>query len=440
MDIHKLTLLHALIIDPSNHTRFLYPNERRLHELEQGESVFLSCPGLNNNINSSKSIKSGVFECVNGINFSHLDSIYSFDSLTCKNLVRYEIRDIDSSKLELGYTVDEDGTFLQIMEIDLTNSNPFVTTFITKTIAGAQNQVFLRQMNHENNETLKNLHRSYKIKEIYETEDHLNYLTPGLLIPKSYFVYGINGQAAHSYLNSAPIKNKHLINWKRIQDHPRRLARQLRRDIRVFSGSLGKLNDQSILSGHLIPQYFWTLAYEPISQTAVAFVTHNSIDIQTICKNPVSRSSEVEMPRFWQPTKTEFGYSYMCEVRDFLRNSGLLNSSNSGILQEIYRKSEGLLYLTESSPKESHHVSCRIRFNALTARHALFFDPKNLSNFVYPKDKGRIVLAEEDEIVAVCPGDNRKYKVRANLSIFLRYHSFFILLVYLILYHFLVWQ
>ncbi|OXU31479.1 hypothetical protein TSAR_017003 [Trichomalopsis sarcophagae] len=104
---------HALILDPSNRTNFVYPDANGTISLLESQAVFLSCPGANNNLNVPESHRSS--------NFNGRESEYR--------------------RSEIGfYTVGEE-YFLKVIDIYYDRSSTstmYAKSVVSKWIAGRQ--------------------------------------------------------------------------------------------------------------------------------------------------------------------------------------------------------------------------------------------------------------------------------------------------------------
>lgn len=140
---------HALIIHPSDHTAFIYPDENGTIILEQHQYVFLSCPGTNNTLkNVPGSLSSLNFTCVCGAAFDARNTIYDFKDLTCKRPAEYEIldkgfygRESEYRKFEIGFNTDPKGHFLKIIDVHYdraTTSTMYTKSVVSKFIGQRQ--------------------------------------------------------------------------------------------------------------------------------------------------------------------------------------------------------------------------------------------------------------------------------------------------------------
>ncbi|XP_032452712.1 uncharacterized protein LOC116738454 [Nasonia vitripennis] len=148
------------------------------------------------------------------------------------------------------------------------------------------------------------------------------------------------------------------------------MAKYLQKDLVVYTGVHNRLklkdtgddgrqkmmflcassnNDESIA----IPLYFWKLVYEPESKRGVVYVTLNNpyVDPTTedyhVCEKPMFSKDGALMPKQWKPRNVAQGYSYMCEVPDFIRNNEILLHDFSAAMVT------DLLYVTRKPGDES---------------------------------------------------------------------------------------
>lgn len=169
----------------------------------------------------------------------------------------------------------------------------------------------------------------------------------GQLSPRSSFVYTSAGSASFVYLNTGPQwRPINDGNWARIEDHVIEMANELRKDLVVYTGVYDRLrlkdtgdgnkekmmflyagpnNDKSIP----IPLYFWKIIFEPESKRGVVYVTVNDPFVDRgedyhVCEKPMFSKDGAQMPRQWKPKNIAKGYSYMCEVPDFIRSNAIV--------------------------------------------------------------------------------------------------------------------
>lgn len=113
-----------------------------------------------------------------------------------------------------------------------------------------------------------------------------------------------------------------------------------------------KLTDLSLYIGRnspnllTVPETFWKVLYEPISQYGVVFVGHNNpyeknVASMTICRNICNKINWLN----WDAVNITAGYSYCCEVNDFRRTAtylpefevkGLLTWICTAIVRKIF--------------------------------------------------------------------------------------------------------
>lgn len=156
-------------------------------------------------------------------------------------------------------------------------------------------------------------------------------------------VYASTGSATFVYLNTAPQwRPINEGNWARIEDHVVEMAKVLSKDLIIYTGVYDRLTLKDTGDGNRtkmmflhaadnseksigIPLYFWKIVYEAESKRGVVYVTVNNIFIENVddyhlCEKPMFTKDGVRMPKQWKPKNVAKGYSYMCEVPDFMRN------------------------------------------------------------------------------------------------------------------------
>lgn len=135
-------------------------------------------------------------------------------------------------------------------------------------------------------------------------------------------------------------------NWARIEEHIMDLASKLKKDIVTITGVLGSLRladtsdfdtekfihlyERENVKAMQVPLYFYKLAYEPDSNRGIVYVTVNNPFIKddlhnyNICRIPITSITGGKVPPKWKPKLVSKGYSYICEVSDFLQYNHMI--------------------------------------------------------------------------------------------------------------------
>lgn len=393
-----LKLEHSLIVDPLDHTKFLYPDDNGDIVFDEGAKVFLSC--ASHNKFESHPDMAAIFTCVSQEIFEADGKNFSFYDLSCQQIPVYSLVDgklvgIDrvSSKLtihrfEIGFYTDTERKFLSILDVyysDDTHSTIYVKSKVPKSIAGSQyldpkpkrfDQKYccdprIEDMDHVYKHKIQEKSFATQLLNHPMRKPDNNYLrtNPGSkflfhrsqLASKYSFVYGVAATTAFTYLNVAPqwliIKQG---NWIVIETHINEMVRRLKRNVTVITGvhdrlklndTVDKVDKEMFLYNGLdagsvfpIPLYFFKLVIDPEHKEGVVFVVVNNPYIipgpeYHTCEKPIFWSEQIMMPNEWHPKNVTLGYSYMCTVSDFLNKTGYVlakEESASSISKLLY--------------------------------------------------------------------------------------------------------
>ncbi|OXU28790.1 hypothetical protein TSAR_005471 [Trichomalopsis sarcophagae] len=364
--------------------------------------------------------------------------------------------------------------YLNVMELFINKNNlspNYAISTISGMIAGGQDEVKWREFTDINsngkqayasqkqeNSPFRNQLKclnSQSNKCTYFSEDKNRKFVPAQLVHPSSFLYKVGGLTTFLYSNTNP-------QWPSID-------KGLRTDLNIYTGTFDKLKlidhadayleksiflnpyeKQKIKYSIPIPQYFWKIAYDPVHEQGVVFVTVNNPFIvhgpdYHLCKYSRSEQPNVLMPKGWNPNNITEGYSYICDLSDFLRSTNL---NIKGL-----KNDNGLLYLPSIrhyiSADNSNEVSldqkdddsepdtddyfdseyCSISIDSLSVNKPLpikNWTYKEFAHFYYPNYQGDIIITEGSVVTFMCPGDNNfKYPIydssRGNVN---QYHKF----------------
>lgn len=167
---------------------------------------------------------------------------------------------------------------------------------------------------------------------IHPTNDY--FLSRGHLAAKADFVYGNQHRATFHFVNVAPQwQTNNGGNWNTLEMNVRSMASARGLNLLVWTGTHGvsKLPhsvtgeptelylyvDANNNRGLPVPEWYWKVVYDPATREGVALLTLNNPYQDTfdqICTNVCDQITWLT----WQPTDQKLGYSYCCNVAEFL--------------------------------------------------------------------------------------------------------------------------
>ena len=376
----NLKINHALIIDPSDHSKFLYPDKNGDIYFHEEQPVFLSCGTDGNYFELMKGLAFATFNCLCDKTFHIGDLSYNFEHLNCishpETTIKFGEGKIGKTNMiNIGFKVDDNPRkFVNLMDVYVRKSGlpVFVKSMISKSHAGRQETPVGKPYYQKSCRLQKPLTLTTFLGEKIQeeslmtqlisdvpSENHENkYLRPGTdyifrrqqLTPYNSMVYSAAAIATYTeYNNAVQWQVISLHNWKCIQDHASRLARYHKEDLVVFTGTAQQLKmiDEdnngsrtpiylyakrtargSIDKRYVVPQYMWKMIIKPSTKSGVVYVTVNNPYIESeeayhICSRPYTWFANELMPENWNPHYPNYGYSYMCLVDDFVATNGL---------------------------------------------------------------------------------------------------------------------
>lgn len=350
----SLGFAHALIINSTDHRKFLYPDDDGNIFFQVNQEIFLSCPGSGNHFNINPNHSYKTFRC-NGVDrFEAWNKSYNFGELDCIKPPSHKIAQVPQHSITyaIGFVVDGDGTFIRLATIQFENSSypaSLAISIIPQGIAGSQRLMHVGRIRQEHccDEEITKMNMVYKVEHqrkslchqmsesknscLTNLESSGHFLTPVRLVPMSGHVYAIAGRSVDTYLNTAPMWTTICNgNWQAVKNFILETARVLRRELIVITGVGGQMKIKDQIQGlHLwstgnlkkfsIPEYFWKIVLDPVSQRSKVFVVSNDPFLKS--NNKTSFMTLCREPNFLRTQRSRdpmLGLTYTCDVNDFL--------------------------------------------------------------------------------------------------------------------------
>lgn len=167
---------------------------------------------------------------------------------------------------------------------------------------------------------------------IHLTNDY--FLSKGHLVAKADFFLGPHQLSTFFYSNAAPQwQTFNGNNWNALENDVRTFSNRIDADIDVYTGTYGRatlpdVNGNQVdlyltTTGHMpVPRMFWKLLHNTATNTGIAFVGLNNpyqeestIAADIRCTDICDQISWLT----WTQNSIAKGYSYCCEVNEFLR-------------------------------------------------------------------------------------------------------------------------
>ncbi|OXU30352.1 hypothetical protein TSAR_015881 [Trichomalopsis sarcophagae] len=286
-----LKIEHALIIDPKDHSKFLYPDDKGNIYFKEGDPVFLSCAQEESNcFNRLPKQSSQTFIC----------RLFDFNELACNSHPKHSLKLVkDDSHYqkfeELKYWKDRrlaEYAKYTVSKSLLAGQSTNVKIPLPPGVCCRVIPSILQALNEDAQiESFKELlpYQSYESEKGY-----FRIFGRDRLASRDANVYSAAALATYHFTNIIPLF-KCIIsnNWPKIDEHINEMA------ITLKKGSDGVV-DRSERKG---------VVYVTVNDI---FMDDRSAASYHICKNPIFKMSGVKMPRGWQPKKYYAGYSYMC--------------------------------------------------------------------------------------------------------------------------------
>ena len=368
-----------MILDPANASYFLYPDNDGNIEFKHGDPVLLSCSNTGGiTFRNLDEPVSKVFNCVCNETFRADNTLYNFKDLGCTATPRHHVREAGEAgsykRYQIGFQTTVENDFLNLVDVyyDLAyNRTAYVVSKISKYIRGGQRIT-------KKNVSFGTTYQTYPdIDSFYNFESQVSsfalqfdipegktvpYLSPNesyelkltrsQLTPKLFMIYTAGVKATFEHLNVAPqwqLIGSH--NWARIEQHVMDMASDLNRDLVVVTGTFDQLllrdsydnvnemylnavvENEELQLRLPIPKFTFKVVMDT-DRTPVAGVVYVTVndpfmrveeeDRYQICRTPFTNRDNMKTPERWMPEDPKQGFSYVCEVDDFLSTTRIV--------------------------------------------------------------------------------------------------------------------
>ncbi|XP_023319337.1 uncharacterized protein LOC111694650 [Trichogramma pretiosum] len=386
VNVKHMQSRHALLIDSTDHTKFVYPDKFGNVHLKQKQHIHLACSGTGNKFAKIKKQYSTA-TCLCDDKFFLEGKRYLFDELLCDKTPQYEILSVDkkgdNNQFNVCFKTDVGGTYLTLMQVHH-NIKKQRTSFVKSTVPKEAAFQHFENVNDDGTplkfsptfmqvngpKSLDYFYYFASQEQSFETEFPKNVyiqngqdliFSRGHLVARADMVYAPAARATYIYLNTHP--QWHIINrsnWNKIEEYVRKMAVSLGKVLNTYTGTSPdqlKLEDdetkkdkdvylsvhehtekdkkgreKKVIDKNLpVPLYTFKIVVEPSTKSGVVFVTVNNpylrddqLDKHQFCKKVLPLPAEVDVSSN-EVTKSGHlhGYSYMCEVSSFLDKTGL---------------------------------------------------------------------------------------------------------------------
>lgn len=328
-------------------------------KLLAGESLRLVCLGSYLNFKTSQRVSDVLATCVSGSTFQLKGlGLGSFEDVACASYPTHTARRTgvacpNGELCEIGFDLGA-GDFQRLITAchdDVAHNTILVNVKIPAVIDAAQKSfprpgfvkgnfyvgISMSNIYTRVNQraTLAKILGSEELALSYIPTSGTFYLARGHLAAKSDFIYGSQQRATFYYLNTVPMwQNVNAGNWGILETNLRTLATQRAVDIDLWIGSIGVLEladpkgKPKEVYLHIagdgsravpVPKLIFRVVWEKNSGRGVVFLTVNNPYLvklnreHILCKDVSSKISYLT----WNPTRSDRGLSYSCEVDEF---------------------------------------------------------------------------------------------------------------------------
>ena len=160
------------------------------------------------------------------------------------------------------------------------------------------------------------------------------YLARGHLTAKTDFVFGSQHRLTFHLVNAAPQwQTFNAGNWLSVESNVRSFASTRRLDLIVYTGTHGvstlphEVTNEDVelflyVNGTKraapVPQLFWKVVYEPVSEAGIVFIGVNNPYDDNFARNLICMDVSDQVSWLtWSPLNQVRGFSYSCDVNDF---------------------------------------------------------------------------------------------------------------------------
>ena len=342
-------------------SKIFYPTDKRgILELEIGQEIELVCTkGFSSPVVAETSIN---VKCAADNKFTVNGIAYLFNEFYCKAYPVSIPRKTGNScyngaaEIEIGFDlttrfirtilvchdlVKEETHYVKYV---LTPANDGFQTgfprpvFITGGFFGGKNVDALYSRATQR-ETIAGLIGSYELAQKYVEATSDIFLASGHLAAKADFIYGNEQRATFFFLNTCPQWQRfNAINWVAVEDGSRILASARNINLDVYTGSFGVmgLKDTSdkfvdihlYVNGNIrqipVPKLYYKLLHDKANDSGVVLIGINNphATLEEIKKDYIVCTDVSDKITYikWYKDDIQKGFSYACEINDFLKN------------------------------------------------------------------------------------------------------------------------
>lgn len=356
-DIHEP---QPLLLQPGL-SKIFYPTDKRgILELEIGQEIELVCTkGFLSPVTAETSIN---IKCAADNKFTVNGVAYLFNEFYCTNYPVSIPRKTGNScfngaaEIEIGF--DLTTRFIRTMlachdlvkeethyvKYVLTPANDGFQTgfprpsFITGGFFGGKNVDALYSRATQR-ETIAGLIGSYELAQTYIEATSDIFLARGHLAAKADFIYGNEQRSTFFFLNTCPQWQRfNAINWVAVEDGSRILAGARNINLDVYTGSFGVLglkdpsqNSKDIylyVNGNIrqipVPKIYYKLLHDKANDSGIVLIGVNNphATLEEIKKDYIVCTDVSDQITYikWYKDDIKKGFSYACEINDFLKN------------------------------------------------------------------------------------------------------------------------
>ncbi|XP_046628592.1 uncharacterized protein LOC124309218 [Neodiprion virginianus] len=351
-----------LILRPGFEGGYVIPEETGSGSvtLAVGESLRLVCLGNSFDLETSEPVEDANVTCVGGTTFTFegLGITEEFENIGCLSYPTHTARRTgvacpNGEVCEIGFDLG-DGDFQRLITLchdDVDQNTILAHAKVPAVIDAAQTSfprpgfvkgdfyvgVSMANIYTRVNQraTLARIIGSEELALEYLPASGTYYWAKGHLVAKTDLIYGAHQRSTFYYLNTVPMwQNINAGNWGIVEANLKNLATNRDVDLDVWTGSTGVLTladvngDQQEIHLYVdennnravpVPKLLFKVVWEESSGLGVAFVTVNNPyleeldDEHVICTDVCDQVSYLT----WNPTRSDRGLSYCCEVDDF---------------------------------------------------------------------------------------------------------------------------
>ncbi|XP_075161182.1 salivary endonuclease-like [Haematobia irritans] len=325
-------------------------------QVDAGKTMQMFCPG-EFKVKATKLITA---TCVSGTTFKIDGTNYAFSELVCKSWPSFVAKKKGTTcnggiLIGVGFEVSS-SRFVEQMEICF-NEQEEVTRYVRHTMGPANNyyqtgvdRITFQTGGFFNGKNVDKLYTQVTQLETinselggdadkyFDTNKNI-YLARGHMGAKADFVYGTQQRATFLFINAAPQWQVfNAGNWARVEDGVRDWVSKNSKNVNCYTGVWGvtTLPNKSGVQTPLylahdsnnnglipVPKIYFRVVIEPSTHKGIVFIGVNNphLTLDQIKKDYIICTDVSDKVTYinWKKTDITAGYSYACEVADFLK-------------------------------------------------------------------------------------------------------------------------